>query len=310
LFTDQIHTGDQFGDRMLDLDAGVHLDEVEIPVLEQELEGAGTTVADAIAGFHAHLADGGALFRRDAGRRRFLDHLLVAALHGAVAFGQMDGVALAVSQYLDLHVARILQKFLHVHLIVAERRARFRTRGGDGVAQMRLGVHHAHAAPAAAAGGLDDDRIADLAGDGHVLVHVIVERTAGTGHARDSGILHGADGLDLVAHQADGLGLRPDEHKAGLLHLFGEVGVLGQETIARMDRAGVGDLGCGDDGRDVEVTQRTGPRADADGLVGHADMLEVAVGGRMHGHGPNAHRMTGAQDAQGDFAAVGDEDFV
>ena len=58
---------------------------------------------------------------RDAGRRRFLDHLLVAALHRAVAFAEVDRVALAVGQHLDLDVARVLEEFLHVDHVVAER---------------------------------------------------------------------------------------------------------------------------------------------------------------------------------------------
>src|SRR3546814_1170397 len=91
---------------MLDLHAGVHRDEVEAPVLVQELERAGAAVADAHAGFGADLADLGPLFVGDAGRGRFLDHLLVAALHRTVALAQVDRVALAVGQHLDLDVAR------------------------------------------------------------------------------------------------------------------------------------------------------------------------------------------------------------
>src|SRR5690606_41494354 len=49
LLADQVDAGDHLGDRVLDLDPGVHLDEVEAPVLEQELEGAGAAVADAEA---------------------------------------------------------------------------------------------------------------------------------------------------------------------------------------------------------------------------------------------------------------------
>src|SRR5690606_3140088 len=114
LLADQVDAGDQFGHRMFHLDAGVHLDEVEAAVLVQELERARAAVADADAGFHADLADLRALFRRDAGRRRFFHHLLVAALHRAVALAQVDGIALAIGEHLDLHVARVLQELLHV----------------------------------------------------------------------------------------------------------------------------------------------------------------------------------------------------
>ena len=46
LLAHQVDAGDQFGHRMLDLDAGVDLDEVEVVVLvDQELAGAGVVVA-------------------------------------------------------------------------------------------------------------------------------------------------------------------------------------------------------------------------------------------------------------------------
>ena len=63
----------------------------------------------------------------DARRRRFLDDLLVAALHRAVALAEVDRVALAVGEHLDLDVARVLEELLHVDQVVAERGLRLRT---------------------------------------------------------------------------------------------------------------------------------------------------------------------------------------
>ena len=57
LLLHDVDAGDHFGDRMLDLHARVHLDEVELAVLVQELERAGAAVADLAAGFGAALAD-------------------------------------------------------------------------------------------------------------------------------------------------------------------------------------------------------------------------------------------------------------
>src|SRR5690606_25546940 len=108
------------------------------------------------------------------------------------------------------------------------------------------GVDHAHAAPAAAAGGLDDHRVADVVGQPVVGGHVVAQRPVAAGHAGHAGLLHRPDRLDLVAHQADGLGLGPDEHEARLLHALGEVGVLAEEAVAGVDGLGVGDLGRGD----------------------------------------------------------------
>src|SRR5437762_2405742 len=85
----EIDAGDELGDGMLDLDARVHLDEVELPVLIEELHGAGAAVADRAARLHAPLAHEAALARRDAGRWRLLEHLLVAPLHRAVALAEV-----------------------------------------------------------------------------------------------------------------------------------------------------------------------------------------------------------------------------
>ena len=46
LLAHQVDAGDGLGDRMLDLQAGVHLDEEELAVLVQELDGADAEVAD------------------------------------------------------------------------------------------------------------------------------------------------------------------------------------------------------------------------------------------------------------------------
>ena len=50
---------------------------------------------------------------------------LMAALHGAVALGEVDGVAVFVGNHLDFDVARTLQIAFHVNHRVAESRACF-----------------------------------------------------------------------------------------------------------------------------------------------------------------------------------------
>ena len=77
-----------------------------------------------------------------------------------------------------------------------------------------------------------------------------------------------------------------------------------------MDGVGAGDLAGGEDRGDVEVAVLGGRRADADALVGEADMHGVAVGGRVDRDGLDAELLAGAQDAERDLAAVGDEDFL
>ena len=50
LLAHQIDAGDHLGHRMLDLQAGVHLDEIELAVLEQELDRAGAAIAEPAHG--------------------------------------------------------------------------------------------------------------------------------------------------------------------------------------------------------------------------------------------------------------------
>ncbi len=58
----QIDARDRFRDRMFDLKAGVHLDEVELAVLEEELDRAGAGIAEVGNGARAGGADLGPLF--------------------------------------------------------------------------------------------------------------------------------------------------------------------------------------------------------------------------------------------------------
>ncbi len=103
---------------------------------------------------------------------------------------------------------------------------------------------------------------------------------------------------------------RPDEDESRGVDRLGELGVLGQEAVARVDRVGAGDLGGGDDAghHQVALTRRAGP--DADVVVGEADVQRVAVGGGVHRHRLDAEFLAGTDDAKGDLAAVRDQDFL
>jgi hypothetical protein len=74
-----------------------------------------------------------------------------------------------------------------------------------------------------------------------------------------------------------------------------------------MDGVDVGDLGSGDDGGHIEIAVGRARRADADGLVGKADVERVAVGLAVDGDGANAEFPAGVDDAQRDFAAIGNQ---
>ena len=112
----QVEAGDGFGDRVLDLQAGVHLHEEEVATLvEQKFHRAGADVADGLRRLDRRFAHGAAQLGAQARRRRFFHHLLVATLDRAVALVEVQAVTVLVGEYLDLHVARLEYVFFHQH---------------------------------------------------------------------------------------------------------------------------------------------------------------------------------------------------
>ena len=57
LLAHEVDAGDRFGDRMLDLQAGVHFDEIELAVLVEEFDRAGAAIAQLLQRVGADLAD-------------------------------------------------------------------------------------------------------------------------------------------------------------------------------------------------------------------------------------------------------------
>ena len=291
---------------MLHLHSGVHLHEVEVALLvHQKLHRTGATVVDQAAQLARRAQN--ALSQRgvqvDGGR--VLDHLLVSALHGAVALEQMHHVALAITHHLHLDVARLLHVALQEDRAVAE--------GGLGLVggerevldQLLLVAHDTHALAATAEGGLDD----------HGVVHAVAEllrlfdRLDRTGRARDNGdaVLDGhLTRRGLVGHHAEVVHGGADEGNAGLLHSLREVGILGQETVAGMNRLYSMLLGDRDDGGDVEVCRhRALGRAEHVALIGLGAMQIVAVFVGVNGNSLRTHFLGSTNDTDGDLSAIG-----
>ena len=153
---------------MLDLQARVHLEEVEALVLAgDELDGAGGIVVDGLGQrdrLLAHLAARGLVEQR---RRRLLDDLLVAALDRAFALAEIDHIAVLVAEHLDFDVAGIDDEFLDEDAIVAEGRFGLGLGELESLGHFGLRMRDPHALAAAAGGRLDHHGIADLVGDLH-----------------------------------------------------------------------------------------------------------------------------------------------
>ena len=91
---------------------------------------------------------------------------------------------------------------------------------------------------------------------------------------------------------------------------FGETGVLGQKAVPGMYGIGASDLAGCQQRRDVEVAVLRWRRSDTDAFVRKPDMHGVGIGGGMHRDGRYTQLLAGAQDTQGDLAAIGYQDLV
>ena len=238
---DDVDAGHLLGDGVLDLDARIDLDEVELAGvgIHQELDGAGAGIVRGVGdgdGVGGKLL---ALRGVEIGRGRALDDLLVAALDRAVALEEVDDRAVLVGEDLHLDMAGALDQLLEIDLVLAEgglglAPRRRRCRG----ASARLVADDAHAAAAAAPRRLEHQRVADLRGE---LRHLGRCR-------RGSGSVAGITGTPTETARLRAATLSPSMRMvsaegpmkvdAGRGAGLGEVGALGQEAVAGMDGVG------------------------------------------------------------------------
>src|SRR5208283_4677754 len=166
LALDDIDSGDDLGDGVLDLEPGIDLDEVERAglVIDQELDGAGVLVTDLPADRKRRLADGGAYKCGDVGGRGDRDDLLVPPLERAIALVEVNQTAVPIAKKLHLDVLGAADELLEEHVRAAESvpglTARLVERGVERISTF----HDSHAAPAAAHRRLDDHRVAQRPG--------------------------------------------------------------------------------------------------------------------------------------------------
>ncbi len=293
----QVEAGGLLGDRVLDLKAGVHLEEEEIAfVVGHELDGACARVADRLRGQPCGFEELGAHARNafDERRRRFLDDLLVAALNRALAFADGPHRAVCVGHHLNLDVVSGGEVALAEHRRVTERGLCLALSRLDLLGQFGEVGDDAHATPTASRRGLDEHW--KLFGGNGFGVELLEHGYARCGHH----LL----GLDLAAHGLHRRDRRPDPGEPRLLDGRREFGVLREESVARVDGVGARRL-CGVDQLcGVEVA---GVAGQADPDVGLGDVGAVGVGFGVHGDRGYAEAATRREHAAGDLPAIGDQ---
>ena len=209
----QVDAGDQFGHGMLDLQAGVHLDEEHFLAVGDEFDGAGADIVHRGGGLARGGADGLALRGIERRRRRFLDHLLVPPLQRAFALEERQQIAMAVADDLHLDVARVLRRYFSISMRSSPNAAlASRLALTIAAASSPAELHHAHAAPAAAGGCLHQHRKTDPVG-GLCQRRLVLGLAVIAGHQRHVGFFHQLLRAGLRAHRRHHLGGRTDEHQ-------------------------------------------------------------------------------------------------
>jgi len=310
----QVLPGDRFGHGMLHLQPRVHLHEEKDHgtiglLLDDEFDRASADVVDRPRCCHCRRAHLLAELFRDARCGGFFQHLLVTTLHRAVTLKQVHVVAQRVAEDLNLDVTRPLHVFLDQHRIVAKTVDGFALAGRQRRGKVFRLVHRPHALATAAGTGFDQHRVADAVGlalqQRRILVSTVVTR-----HQWHPRQIHQALGLGLEPHRLDAGRQRANEHQAGVSASLGKLDVFTQKAVAGMHRLSAGGLGGGDDFLPAQIAVFGCAATNVDRLVTHADVFGVGVGIGINRDGLDGQAAGGGGHAAGDFAPVGDENFV
>ena len=306
----QVDAPHLFGDTVLDLQAGVNFEEIEAlgGAVVDEFHGTGAAVADRLGQLDCRCAQ---LIRHagwQVGCGGFFQHFLVTPLHRAVAHTEGNHVAFAVAKYLHFQVTGTLDVFLDKHAAVAEVVLAEALDRVEGIAQFSRAVAHAHADAATAGGAFQHHRVADLLASDQRGVEVFQQ--LGAFQHRHAVLLGQGAGGVLEAEHAKLFWRWADKGNVGGFTGFGKGGVFGEEAVARVDGFRAGLFGDSEDLLDHQIGAGGRAFAEAKGFIGLLDMQAGGVGLGVHGHAFDVERAQGTQDAAGDGAAVGDQEFV
>ncbi len=306
---DDVDARDHLGDRVLDLDARIDLDEIDLTGVGvlQELDRARVEVVNRAADAQRQRAERLPLGVVQEHGWRALDDLLVAPLHGAVALEQVHEVAVAVAEDLHLDVACTAHQLLEIDLVVAERGLGFAARRGNHLRELLFALDDAHPAPAPAPARFQHHRVTDRPGQSRGVRGVVRQRRR-RGHDRHARGRGEIARRHLVAEAAHDLGGRADERDAGRFAGVRKFRIFGEEAIARVDRVGAGLLRHANDAVDVEIrVDRALALADEVAFVRLHPVQRKPVFLRVDRNRADAELVRGAHDANGNLAAVGDQ---
>ena len=234
---DDVDAGHLLGDGVFDLDARIDFDEVEFAGIRilKEFDRAGADIGRVARELQRIAAQLLAQLLAEIGRRRALDHFLVAPLDRAIALEQMHGIAMRVAQHLHFDVPGALDQLFQVDFVLAEGCLRLAFAFGDFAQEVCFAADGPHAATTTAPRGFQHNGVADFRRQ--LLDDFgIVRQRVGRRHDRHAHLDRQIAGGNLVAQPAHGLRFRTDEGDTVFGAGLGEFRTFRQKPIAGMDR--------------------------------------------------------------------------
>ena len=218
----QVDARDGFGHRVLHLQAGVHLQEVEALVFtDHKLHRARRLVLHRFGQGHRLLTHGFACGIADERRWCFFNHFLVTALNGALALVQVNHVAMAVAQHLNFNVTGLFHKLLNEDAVVAKRITGFVAARRETFKGFFVIEGHAQTFATTAGRGFDHHGVANAFGNVDSLLGgingIVVAR-----NGVDLGFVGQFFGRNLVAHGRNRKVTRANEGNAFVFTAFGK----------------------------------------------------------------------------------------
>ena len=138
----------------------------------------------------------------------------------------------------------------------------------------------------------------------------VIDRIGGPGSHGRAHTLSDRSSRELVAQRLDSLGRGADPGQPGIDNRAGEVGVFREEAIAGVHRVGAGASCHGDQLVGVQISGLAVVALQGIGGVGQADVQGVGVVVGVDGHARQPGLAGGADDADRDLAAVGNQQGV
>ena len=216
---------------------------------------------------------------------------------------------MSVRQYLNLDVPRLRHELLQIHGVVPESTLRFAPCRFESCGKLFRTRHDAHALPAAARRGFEQNGIPEFLGDFFGFL-CVCQRFGSSGNDGDSARHCQRARGGFASHRGNSFGGWPNPDEACIAHGAGEPLSLGEETVTRVNRFGARELRGLDDSLAAKVALARGRRPDQNCFVRFAHVRRANVCLAVDGDRTYSHLVTGADDAQRDLATICDENFI